>query len=43
MEEMEFKKAPQANLQTWSGVGRMITISTVAILAVLAIMAAALL
>lgn len=43
MEEMEFKKAPQANLQTWNGVGRLITISTIAILITLAIMAAALL
>ena len=43
MDEMEFKKAPQANLQTWNGVGKLITISTVAILIVLALMAAALL
>ena len=42
MEEMEFKKAPQANLQTWGGVGKMITISTIAIVIVLAIMAATL-
>ncbi|WP_425403940.1 hypothetical protein [Hwanghaeella sp.] len=43
MDEMEFKKAPQANLQTWSGVGRMITISSIAIVIVLALMAATLL
>lgn len=43
MEEMEFKKAPQANLQAWNGLGKTATISTVAIIIVLAIMAAALL
>ncbi|RVU38488.1 aa3-type cytochrome c oxidase subunit IV [Hwanghaeella grinnelliae] len=42
MDEMEFKKAPQANLQTWSGVGKMITISSIAIVILLAIMAATL-
>jgi|GEM_PF-3096322 len=42
MEEMEFKKAPQANLQTWAGVGRMIALSSIAIMVLLAIMAATL-
>ena len=42
MDELEFKKAPQANLETWSGVGRLITYSTVAIVIVLLIMAATL-
>lgn len=43
MEDLEFKKAPQANLQTWGGVGKMIAISTVAIVIVLLLMAATLL
>ncbi len=42
MDELEFKKAPQANLQTWSGVGKLITFSTIAIVIVLLIMAATL-
>ena len=42
MDEMEFKKAPQSNLQTWSGVGKLIAWSTIAIVIVLLIMAATL-
>jgi len=41
-EEMEFTKAPQANLQTWAGVTRLITISCVAIAIFLLILAATL-
>jgi len=42
MDDMEFKNAPQANLQTWSGVGKLIAYSTVAVVIVLLIMAATL-
>jgi len=42
-DELEFKKAPQANLQTWSGVTRLFVIGVVAIVIVLLLMAATLL
>ena len=38
-EDMEFTKAPQANLQTWHGVTRLITISGIAIAILMLIMA----
>ncbi len=38
-EELEFKQAPQANLQTYSGVNKLIAISVVGIVLVLLIMA----
>ena len=41
-EELEFQKAPQANLQTWAGLMRLITISCVAIALFLLILAATL-
>ncbi len=41
-EELEYRKAPQANLQTWSGVTRLIIISCVSIALFLLILAATL-
>jgi len=41
-EELEFNKAPQANLQTWSAVTRMIAIACVSIALFLLIIAATL-
>lgn len=43
MDELDFKKAPQSNLHTWSGVIRLFAYSTAAIAVVLLLMAAALL
>ncbi|MDW3207865.1 MAG: hypothetical protein R8L07_20205 [Alphaproteobacteria bacterium] len=42
MDDMEFSKAPRANLDTWDGLKKTITWSSVAIVIVLAIMAATL-
>lgn len=42
MEDMEFNKAPRANLDTWDSLKKTITWSSVAIVIVLAIMAATL-
>lgn len=39
-EEMEFKKAPRANLQTWSGMNTLIIWSTAGIVIVLLLLAA---
>lgn len=41
-EELEYQKSPQANLQTWSGVVKLITISCVSIALFLLILAATL-
>ncbi|MEQ9491049.1 MAG: hypothetical protein RIM72_18885 [Alphaproteobacteria bacterium] len=41
-EELEYQKSPQANLQTWSGVVRLIVISCVSIALFLLILAATL-
>lgn len=42
MEDLEFKKAPKSHLQTWAGLNRLITVSVVGIVIVLALMAATL-
>lgn len=42
-EEMEYLRAPQDNIQTWSGVVKLITWSTIAIAILLVILAATLL
>ncbi|MDJ0684927.1 MAG: hypothetical protein QNJ84_09520 [Alphaproteobacteria bacterium] len=39
-EEMEFKKAPRANLQTWAGMNTLIIWSTAGIVIVLLLLAA---
>ena len=41
-DELEFKNAPRANLQTWDGLNKLIAISAVAIVIVLLLMAATL-